>query len=250
MKRVLCTPDLQYPYSEKRAVEALLKYASDNWWDEWVDLGDRIDFDFISKHTKGYPRLQWGKRLHNTYDDAKRELDRWLQAIRNKNPKCKATWIQGNHEYRIDRYVDEHPEVEGLIEVPVQMGLKERNVLWVPYWEKGETYRIGKATFLHGRWINEFHAKKHVLAFMTSVVYGHTHQLQSYSLIKQSKHTPLEGLSLGCLCEEMSYMRGAPTNWDRAFGVFVFEDDGKFQRWVVRIMNGGFRSPEGKFYRG
>ncbi len=248
MKRILCTPDLHFPFMDRKAVASLLQYVSEQEWDEWIDLGDRIDFDFISKHVEGYPRLTMGKQFTETYQGAGAELARWLVAVRTKNPKCKATWIEGNHEYRVQRYLDKHPELEGSIEVPTQMELNRRGVTWIPYWSTGRTYRVGKCTFLHGTWVNEHHAKKHVMAFMTSVVYGHAHNLQSYSLVKQSQQHPIEGTSLGCLCAPQPYMRGKPNNWQTAFGVFYFEPNGHFQKYVVRIINGKFRSPEGEWY--
>jgi len=250
-KLVLVTPDLQEPYEDRRSVDAVLKFASDHKWDHWIDLGDRLDFDFISRFSYGIPRLVAEKSFQRQYDYSNKSLDRWVQAVRCKNKKAKISQIEGNHDARVEHYIDKTPESEGILEVPTQLHLKERKIDWIPFATKGKTLRLGKATFLHGLYANEYHAKKHVLRYMTSVFYGHVHDLQSYSLVKQSKHTPIVGQSLGCLCDlEQEWMKGRPHNWQQGFGVFWFEPGGHFSYYVIRIINHKFRCPWGKAYSG
>ena len=46
-------------------------------------------------------------------------------------------------------------------------------------WSRGETHKVGKATFTHGLYTNQYHAKKMVDAWGESIVYGHTHDMMA-----------------------------------------------------------------------
>jgi hypothetical protein len=61
--------------------------------------------------------------------------------------------IEGNHDQRILRYIDAHPATEGMLEVPIALELDRRGIDWIPFWSKGDVYKIDKATFGHGRYI-------------------------------------------------------------------------------------------------
>jgi hypothetical protein len=147
-------------------------------------------------------------------------------------------WCEGNHEYRIERLIDEHPVLEGMIEPEIVLRLKERNIEYIKSWSEGKTLRLGKCLFSHGLYCNDAHAKKHVQHFGSSILYGHTHDVQVYSSHAYGFNDAKIGASLGCLCLPQKYMRGAPTRWVQAVTVFTYDKrTGNFWFEVLRINN-------------
>lgn len=218
----------------------------DHPWDTIIQVGDFLDFDCISSHNDRNLRAIARKTVQSDYNYGRRILDRWQRLA----PKAKLVIIEGNHEDRVNRYIDANPQMEGMMEVPIGLELQQRGVQWVPYWSQGESYRVGNAFFIHGRYTNEHHAKKHVMRYGVNVFYGHLHDVQCFPLVLQGEDKTIVGQSLGCLCRyDQSYLKGAPTNWQQAFGAFHFYDDGFFTYNVPRIFKHRFYF-EGDVYKG
>lgn len=252
IKRVLVLPDVQCYWDDGvagvdlKTWKAVLEYAKDFTWDECVIVGDFLDFNCISSHNEKKPRLNEAQRISLDYEVGNQLLDE-LQAALGK--KTKVVLIEGNHEYRMQRFVDACPQLEGSLEVEVGLNLETRGVKYVKFWSDGSVYKIGKACFIHGRHTNEFHAKKHVIEYGTNVFYGHTHDVQSYAQVLKGDNKTIVGQSLGCLCVyNLPYMQGRPSKWQQAFAVFHFFPDGYFNYTITRIFNHRFVSPEGKLY--
>lgn len=224
---------------------------ADHKWDEWIQLGDFMDFDCISKFNEEAFRNVENKRLADDYNEANDILDRHQTIIRANNPKAKFTLLEGNHEYRTERLIDKYPVLEGLVEVEHWLNLKKRKIEYVRCYKKGDIYKLGNANFHHGLYTNKYHSAKMVDNFGVNIYYGHTHDVQSSPKIIRGKNKTLEGMSLGCLCKyDQSYIKNNPTNWSQAFGVMHVLPNGFYNLFVVKIFNHAFVSPEGKFYDG
>jgi hypothetical protein len=167
-------------------------------------------------------------------------------------PTCtRRTMIEGNHDYRLERYIDANPQLRGSIEFSKLLRLEKRGYKYVPHWSKGKVHRVGKATFIHGDYTSRHHAAQTVGAYEDNVFYGHTHDIQSSSKTAKGNNKTKIGQSLGCLClYNPDYMRGTPSKWQQAFGVFWFLPDGFFNYMPVHIFNHRFVSPEGQVYDG
>jgi len=249
--RAIVIPDLQVPYEDKRSLKAVEQYMADHQWDYYINLGDFMDFDMISKYNKGYLRTIEGRRILEDYKKGNAILDRHQSIIRKKNKNAKFVLLEGNHEFRIERYLDENPQMTGMLEVENALRLKERGFKYVRCSRDGEDFKLGKAHFIHGLYTNDAHAKKHVMRWGKNIFYGHLHDVQSYSLVHKGEDNTIVGQSLGCLCEyRQSYIKGNPTNWQQAFAIFYFFPNGNFTYYIPRIFNHAFISPEGKVYQG
>jgi len=239
--RVLAIPDLQVPYHDEAALDAVLKYAVSERWDEVVIMGDFMDLDCISSHNKGKPRLVEGKDVARDYEVGRRVLGEILRAVRERNPHAAATLLEGNHEHRAEKYIDEHPEMRGSIEVESCLRLSEQHVKYVRCYAKGDVHEIGKATFTHGIYHGQNAAKKHAEAFGRNVFFGHTHSVESWSVTRYGSDETYVGQSLGCLCRyEQGYIGKNPTKWQHAVGEFTFWPDGYFSYAVHRIFRNRF----------
>lgn len=243
---VLVLPDLQVPYEDKRSLSAVEGVMRDYRWDEIIQLGDFLDLDCISSYNEKRLRTIAGKTLQKDFDAGNRVLDRWQHLA----PRSKIVILEGNHDERMLRYIDANPQLEGTVEVPKGLRLEERGIWWVPYWSKGDVHKIGHAYFIHGEYVNDHHAKKHVTRFGGNVFYGHAHDVQTYSLVQYKDDSTIVGQSLGCLCRyDQSYIKGKPTNWQQAFATFHFFADGNFTYDVVRLFKHRFWY-RGKEYKG
>ena len=180
---------------DKRSIAAVEKYIKDAEPDEIICIGDLMDFNCISDHNAFNLRATEGETIARDYEAANKVIDRWQKLAES------VVLLEGNHDYRVERFLDAYPKMAGTLEVEVGLHLKERGIKWVRSWSEGTVYRVGNANFIHGLYVNDHHAKKHVEAFGRSVFYGHTHDIQLYSKVTAGDNKTTVGQSLGCLCD-------------------------------------------------
>lgn len=249
IRRVIILPDMHVPFHDVKTLKAVEKFMAAHVWDEYVNLGDLMDFDMLSKFNAEMLRLLEGRRIQEDYEHAGEILDRHARILRSKNPNCLMTLLEGNHDERVERLLNKMPQFVGLLEVEVGLRLKERGIKWVRSWTKGELYKVGKMYFSHGLYTNQYHAKKMVDNFGVNIYYGHTHDVMSIPRIMRGKDKTVEGGSLGCLCLPQPYMRGAPDKWQQAFGVAYVKPNGFYTMYVVKIFDHSFVGPDGVLYK-
>lgn len=247
MEKWIVFGDSHIPFEDKRTLKAIEKYIADEKWDGWLHLGDLLDFNEISRWLVGKPRKMKFK-LKEYYSLGTSFLDRHRKLV---GPKCKMVLLQGNHCFRIEDWLDQFPFFEGMVEVAEGLGLSERKIQWIKSWEDGKIFRKGKALFVHGKFINQYHANKMGLRFGTCVYYGHTHDVQEISQEMLGDDKTIVGKSMGCTCAyNQKYLKGAPTKWQQSFTVFYFFPDGHFTEQTIRIFKHRFVAPNGKVYEG
>ena len=128
--------------------------------------------------------------------------------------------------------------MEGFAEIELNLKLKERGWKEIPL---NGVYKIGKLSLCHGLYTNQYHARKHVDIFGTSVIYGHNHDVQEHTRITYGNTEVHKGKSIGCLCDvSPSYLKNKPNKWVHAFSVVYTYDDGNFNEYTINIINGQF----------
>lgn len=248
---VLVLPDMHVPAHDTAAYDAILQYIRDERFDEFVQLGDFLDLDSVSSHKPEAILEREGARIQEEFDAGNVVLDELTDALSTNNKSCRKVLLKGNHEWRLDRYIEENPSLHGALSIETALNLKDRGIEYVECYPSGDLYQIGHAYFFHGIYTGSNHAKKHVDHFGVNMFYGHVHSVQTHSKQIHGKGTTIVGQSLGCLCEyNPPYMIGRPNDWQLAFAVFWFRPDGMFNYSVIRIFEGGFFAPNGKFYQG
>lgn len=248
--RLLVIPDVQFPYHDTKSFRALYNYLKDApKFDECLQIGDFMDFSYISKWTIGNMRFLEGKRFLEDYKKCNVFLDELQSHLKANNPKMKFTMLQGNHDIRPEKYMDAHPEMEGMLEMETNLRFKERGIKYLKTWNTFETYKVGHAEFIHGGYITNYHAAKMVNQYQAPIFYGHTHDVMSYPMTNRTKNKAYVGQSLGCMCVyDMDYMGKKPSNWQQAFAEFVFTADGHFNYYITRIFDHKFVHFNGKSY--
>jgi predicted phosphodiesterase len=246
-KRVLVLPDLHIPDEDKKTLRAVERYMADHKWDKVIYLGDFMDLGVISSHNKNNLRGIAGQSLAKDYAAGNDVLDRHQKLC----PGAEFVLLEGNHEFRVERYIDANPQMAGLCEVPLRLDLEHRGITWVPSWSEGTVHTEGKAGFHHGLYVGRNHARKHVEAVDYNLFYGHTHDVELAPKVFHGDNGTIVAQSLGCLCNyRQGYLLGKPTKWQQAVTTFHFRPDGFFNHFVTMIFDHAFISPEGVFYDG
>ena len=250
MERWIILPDMQVPYEDKRSLAAVEKYMAAHTWDGYLNLGDFLDFNELSTYVDGKPGAVT-ENVADTFAAGNAILDRHCRLIRRGNVQARMVLLQGNHDYRTVAYSEKHPELRKQLDFETNLRLADRDIEYVESWEKGKLFRLGNAHFLHGLYINKYHAARMVETFGVCVYYGHTHDCMTYPKITRGNDKTLEAGSLGCLCRyDQRYLKGAPTNWQQAVSTLYLQPNGNYNLYISRIFNHRFVGPDGVAYEG
>lgn len=213
--------------------------------DEIIVGGDLLDMQALSPH------LVKARNLRQIASSSvKKEIEAGARLLDDYQKHTKRlVYLQGNHEFWVNRWINENPQFAGLIEIPEQLQLKKRGIRWIPSWENKELlYMRGRAGFIHGIYAGLNHASQMATKVDCNVFYGHTHDTNCYTRSFLGQRQQRVAQALGCLCVyQQPYMLGNPNNWQQALAVFHFRDDGYFNYEVLRIFNGVFFYGKDKF---
>lgn len=113
MKRHLIIPDTQVKFGVPLDHMAWVAKAINEYKpDVIVHLGDHWDMSSVSTHVERGTLGKEGERISKDLDCGN-EAMRILSRTRHK--PARKILLRGNHEHRLTRYVDSHPELQGLI---------------------------------------------------------------------------------------------------------------------------------------
>lgn len=244
LRQALVLPDTHVPAHSKRAYALAMRVAADlqdgRGPDDLVILGDFGDFYSVSSHQRASdPRLE--RHLRNEVAEVCAEL----RALEAKWPNTRRMFIQGNHEDRLERYLDaKAPELFGLVDTDLLLELTAHGWQYVPYGPRQltrlwESHLWARHEPLQGGVLPAYGT---VLKAGCSVVYGHDHKSQQAQVTMANGDTHL-GVSVGWLGEaerpEFDYTKGHP-NWALGFGVLTYDPgNGLFFLDSVRIIKTG-----------
>lgn len=211
--RVLFVGDAHIPYENKASWALMMTAMIDFKPDIIVITGDFGDMKAVSSHLKNpidKTRLKWEVEQINLRLD---ELDELGASTK--------IYIAGNHEDRLQRYLQEKaPELFDFLNVPQLLALEDRRWEYVPYKQHTEigalyaTHDVGTAG------VNS--ARKALDTFMHSVVTAHSHRLQ-YVVEGDAVGGARVSATFGWLGDinEIEYMSRARSarDWAQGFGV-------------------------------
>jgi predicted phosphodiesterase len=217
-KTMLAFGDAHIPHQNPRGVEVFCRAAERIRPDLIVCLGDLLDCGQFSAHppTHGMPESDYEDDLQQ----ANTLLDR-LQKVCTR-----LAMVEGNHEYRLDRWAAATAEGRGAYSMlaPRTRLTAGRRCTYVPYGSASGRYphfRVNaRIIAVHG-WSYARHATKNHLQISQgkSVIHGHTHRADA-SIVQNiwSPGKVVEARSAGCLCKPIPlYGTGRPVEWVNAF---------------------------------
>lgn len=232
LQKLLCIPDSHVPFESKAAFDLMLKAARQWQPDIVVILGDFADCKSIMSHGKTKP----------SQDDLKWETEqviKRLEQVKSLGAR-RYVFIEGNHEYRLDRYLMERaPALFKCVSTKELLHLAELGFEYVPY---KKSIKIGKVHFTHDTGSAGKNANQKAMdAFQGSAVIGHVHSMQ-LTVSGKADGAPLVGASFGWLGdpEEVDYLHQIQVqrNWVHGFGIGYMEPSGVIHFQPVPIVNG------------
>ena len=91
---------------------------SDSRFDEIVFLGDFLDMPGLARFSVGKAKILSELDLEGDYQVAAELLYKTVDILRKNNRNAKVTFLQGNHEQRVERFAEEVPQFSRLLSVP------------------------------------------------------------------------------------------------------------------------------------
>lgn len=240
---IVVLPDIQYPYHDKKFVNALVNFVSDYCPDELGQIGDLIDQPEPSRWNKGMAGEYAGtlqKSLHGTHDI--------LWQFRNALGYDKPFWVkEGNHDLRVHTYIQRYaPALDGIeaLAMPRLLRLDELEIDWkydpfnvAPGWiaahgHEGSLSKVCGSTALGL-------AKKYGM----SVVCGHTHRLglQNETRGFMGKLSTITGMEVGNAMDmkQADYLKTGVADWQQGFGL-LHVLNGKTHAQIIPVVNRSF----------
>jgi predicted phosphodiesterase len=232
--------DIHCPYQDKQAVEIAIDYGMQVKPDMVIMLGDFADFYKVS-HWRNDPMRQ---KFFQEIEASKRLLSVFTDSFKD----CEKIFVKGNHEKRLDNYLDSRaPELKGVkgLTVPGLLCLEEMGWQYFDCWaalnDMGQTYKIGSLHLLHGHEVKISAAAVNLARLLyyktlVNVLGAHYHTTQEY-LFKKLDHSHEGGWIIGCLCKLSPEYRPI-VNWNHGFAIVSWFPCGDFSVENKKIING------------
>lgn len=177
MLKALIIPDCHRPYHHKRAYALMIKIARDLNPDEIVILGDYGDFYAVNSHGKD-PRL-----MHMLLDEVQ-DINQGLDELDKLFPKARKRFLEGNHEYRLERYLtDNAPALFGVTSTPHLFNLHQRPGWTFHSYGPKQSVRILNSKLYAKHIPIGSGAKTTAQRAMSSVVFGHCHRIEEAQIV-------------------------------------------------------------------
>jgi predicted phosphodiesterase len=195
-----------------------------------VIIGDFLSFNCLSEWDRNKRAKLEGLRYHKEIAAGNAALDRLGF---HGYQECRVVYIKGNHEDRLDRYLAIDPTFMGHVSLERDLRLKERNIEVVE-WKQALT--LNGVSFTHipinsmGKAIgNPGVAKKALTLYHNSVVFGHTHTLDTAGEHRSNAPHLNQALCVGCFFEHVDeYARGSKTDYWRGVVTLTIYSHNRF----------------------
>lgn len=167
---VFVVNDTQYPHHDPALWEVTCQVARDAEVEEIVYAGDMLDFEQLSSF-KFDPH-----KTDKAADDVEGFHAELREPLLSGLNKPREHWVDGNHEHRYTRFMEQHAALED--PDPVRfMKLKEMNSFY-PYGSRIGHYITPELAVVHGWETGKTTAlRNHVKEMGCSVIHGHTHRV-------------------------------------------------------------------------
>ncbi|MCP4364987.1 MAG: hypothetical protein GY800_06765 [Planctomycetes bacterium] len=222
-KDIIVIADTQVsPNTPTHHITALAHYIWDTKPEVIVHIGDNWDFESLSSYATLYEKE--GRRLKDDLIAGARALDIVKDHIDFKNSKVKKKrykpemhFLMGNHEHRLNRWIDAHPEFHGLIDLRemIERGGWTVHEFKEPFWHEGIAFNHYMENQQSGRPVGGGIENK-LNKFPHSFVHGHQQQYQ-FGRRQNLEGRPHFGVCAGSFyCHDEPY-RGANNTEIRGF---------------------------------
>lgn len=240
MQIIAIANDFQVPFHDAQALRLFLQFLRQER-PHWLILnGDFQDFWEISSYDltpRTGPEFRQEIRMGRAI----------LKSLRRALPKARITWIEGNHEFRLRKYLIQHArELYGLpgLSVPDLFGLSQLDIEYVPCNEVASRFtdnfiRVGDLYVGHWNKVSKnaaYAAKLLIDEKGVSLLQGHTHRFGAHARTMVDGRRLL-GIENASMCSrKQSYI--ANPNWQLGFSVVYWNRESGRTHWHPILMDG------------
>jgi predicted phosphodiesterase len=222
-RRTLEYSDAHVPYHDPYALELVIKIIAHVQPSRIIENGDMGDFYEVSQFDKNPDQIRNGG-LQNQIQ----QLSEFhAEVVRAKPADCLVDYTEGNHEYRLIRYLWRHSELFGLkaLELPTLLELERYGIA---YHRDEIALANGGLIVKHGTLVRkaggmsalaELEAEKYAVSTLT----GHTHRMGATMV--RTRRGLLGGWEGGCLCNLNPEYVKRP-NWQLGCSIITEAVDG------------------------
>ncbi len=168
-------------------------------------------------------------------------LHAFLRTLRKIFPKQKVIWMDGNHDFRLERFKMRNQGISKLeaLRVPNLLHLKDFDI---EYLDNYMTLRVGKLNVMHGHRLagsGKMVARNKLMNAMNNIMFFHHHTVQDY-FVKDLTGSVMGSYAVGCCCQlKPDYC--VHNNWMNGFAIIEANKDGSFNVDNKKIINGAVR---------
>ncbi|KKM86669.1 hypothetical protein LCGC14_1276560 [marine sediment metagenome] len=186
--------DIHGHFREKVVIKMALAFIREHKPSTVHLLGDIIDFYSISRFSKDPSRKE----------DLQEELDDThflLCQIREAAVDARIIYSEGNHEFRLKRYLASEAKALAMLrdlQIEKLLNLEALKIRLQPH---DKPYRVGPLLFTHGQLIRKwsgYTARAHLEKYGGCVIHGHSHRLGS--CYRKDIGDTYAAWENGCLC--------------------------------------------------
>ncbi len=230
---VLYASDIHAPFHDKSAVELLIAFTRKVKPDVIHLGGDTVDFYAVSSYDKDPARKL---KLQHEIDTAKGIIRR----LREAAPNARMEFREGNHEFRLRRFLNQSAEVLSVLDCLSLPSLLDLPGMECRYLENKQLCKRGKLFYMHG---DEVRAGGSHPAFTlfnklkSNLIFGHFHRAGSH-IFRDFGGTTYGAWAAGCLCD-LHPTYAAHNQWSHGFVVVEYSKTGRFQVEPVPITKKG-----------
>lgn len=259
------------PTHDEAAMSVALAMIADLKPEEVVLVGDNLDLPEMGKYLT-YPTYQ------QTTQAAIDRASLFCAQLRKAAPDADITWLAGNHEERMPKYIATNamaayglkranqPESWPVLSVPFLCRMDEYDIVYKPGYPAADYWLNEKLRIIHGDRVKSNGSTAHVYLNQekTSVIYGHIHRIETAYKTREDYDGPrtIMAASPGCLARIDGAipstkggvdLDGRPLtryeNWQQGLGIVTYEKKGqaKFTYECIPIY-GGWAMRNGKEY--
>ncbi|MBD3354289.1 MAG: hypothetical protein GF364_22595 [Candidatus Lokiarchaeota archaeon] len=224
--------DTHCPYHCVEAVEIVTRVMADLKPDLYLHLGDL-------GHIAGLHKANRGRPTKRSQAPVIKDIESMAGYLDMRSAPKRKVWLLGNHDSYFSKWLWSNPEWMGDDMADLTKRLQTSRRGFEVYPVNMQPIKIGSLRFKHMSPTNMYHARKVCDESNESTLYGHVHDIQSFTSKKHDPHQRHISYCNGHLSYEhlMDYLDGRPTNWYLGFSVvYINEKTGRFNVLPVAIV--------------
>lgn len=225
------------PFCNEQMLSGIIQMINDTQPDGLILAGDFLDCNSLSGHDRGKFTVIPGLSLKQEYELGSEIIDLLTDGLPDNALKV---YMYGNHEDRYQRFIADMQNAKTPPQSPTEgLNLYERGFKVIESYSSGYMTLGAHLDILHGIYYNTHCAKQHIDRFRGSVLFAHTHRIQSYI----EGHTGGFNIGWGGDANSRAFGyadRGTKASWQNGFAVVTIDKDGDYYVNQIICNNGHF----------